>query len=422
MQTIQINDNITMHYIPMPKIKTTTIGVYVHQELNEQNATKNAILPYILKRANATYPTSEQLAHALEDLYGASIGAGIMKKGVDQIMVFDGETISDKYAPGNETLVADLVSILLSCVFSPALSGGGFKPEYVMQEKINLKDRIASLINDKRSYAVTRCTQEMCKDDAFKTSRLGRIEDIDKLDEKMLYTYYQTIMTSSPIHIYVCGDTDIELVEREVRSCIKNLKFTESQIIKNEILTKQSDEVQTVEEKMDVSQGKLAMGFRTNIAPSDEKYWGLMVGNSILGGGAHSKLFNNVREKLSLAYYASSQLEKFKGIMIVNAGIEFEKFTATYDETLVQIDALKNGDISELEFESSMNAILNALDSYYDDPHYMQSFYLNEAVVGTGYDIEFVKEKVKSVTIQDVVEASKCIQLDTVYFLKGKEA
>lgn len=420
--TISINQNISLHYIPMQKLKTTAIGIYIHRPLTQEDATKNAILPSVLKRGCKKCPTSEAMAHTLENLYGASLGTGIMKKGEDQIIVFDGETISDRYAPDKEPLIAELVSVLLSCIFEPVTVDGAFSEEYVNQEKNNLKDRIQGIINDKRSYATMRCTQEMCKDDPFRISRLGCLEDVDALDAQQLYAYYQEIITASKMDIYICGDADVEKIAETIREYIRDMQFEETNIPKTTILKKNTDMVNQVDETMDVTQGKLSIGFRTNISPSDSEYWGLMVANNIFGGGAHSKLFNHVREKLSLAYYASSQLEKFKGLMMVNAGIEFQNFQAAYDEILSQLDSLKKGDISDLEFTSSIQAIMNVLDSYDDDPRYMQSFYVNEEVAGTQYDIEFVKEQVKKVTVNDVVAAVQKIRLDTVYFLKGKEA
>ena len=172
---------------------------------------------------------------------------------------------------------------------------------------------------------------------------------------------------------------------------------------------------------MDVTQGKLSIGFRTNTRPTDADYVAMCVMNCVFGSGAHSKLFNNVREKLSLAYYASTQLEKYKGLLIINAGIEFDNFQKAYDESLVQLEEIKKGNISELEYASSINALLNALESYYDDQRYLQNFYLDEYITGTNRDIETVKEQIKNVTIEDIKHAAEKLELDTVYFLKGKE-
>lgn len=420
IDTISINDNISLHYIPMTKIKTTSVGLYIHRRLDSESATMNALLPYVLQRGTKKLNSSEKIAHYLENLYGASLNGTVGKNGEDQILIFGTESISDKYAPEKETLTKDCVELLLGCVFEPYIIDGGFKKEYVNQEKKNIKQRIESLIDDKRLYASTRCVQEMCAGDPISIARLGRVEDLEKIDEKNLYEHYKDIITTSAIDIYICGDTDIKNISDRIKQYISGFEFKKADIPNTTLFKKENSEVNNVEESLDVTQGKLSIGFRTNIKCTDSDYYGLMVANSIYGAGAHSKLFNNVREKLSLAYYASSQLEKYKGLMIVNAGIEFDKYQAALDESLAQLDAIKKGEISELEFDSSVQSIVNALQSYYDDPHYIQSFYLGEKIANTNNTIDHVIGEVQKVTIEDVAKAASKIELDTIYFLKGK--
>jgi predicted Zn-dependent peptidase len=420
MESININSNIKLHYIPMKKLKTTTIGVYIHRSLSKEDASKNALLPHVLKRGCQKCKNLEEISKYLENLYGATLGTAVIKRGDDQIMYFDAETISDRFAPENEPLLVDLASLMLSVIFEPITENGAFKAEFVEQEKKNAVDRISALMNDKRSYASLRCIEEMCKGEAFAISRLGNAEDIEKITPAELYEYYSKIITSSVIDIYICGDADIEAVSKTVKSYTDKLEFTPAKITKTEVLRKTADKNDVVE-RMDVAQGKLSIGFRTNITQEDKDFAALRVFNSVFGAGAHSKLFNNVREKLSLAYYASSQLEKYKGLLVVNAGIEFVNFQKAYDETLVQLEEIQKGNISELEFNSSINAILNSLESCYDDQRMLQNFYLEENITGTNSDIETLKKQIKAVTIEDVVAVSKKLELDTVYFLTGKE-
>ena len=172
---------------------------------------------------------------------------------------------------------------------------------------------------------------------------------------------------------------------------------------------------------MDVTQGKLSIGFVTGINAKDKEYPGLVVANSIYGAGTHSKLFNNVREKLSLAYYASSSVNKFKGIMTVNAGIEFDNFKKAYDESILQLEEISNGNITDDELEFSISTIVNNLDSYYDDQRYMQLYSLDCLYLGTSSDLEDYKKRIKAVKKEDVINVVKKIKQDTVYFLAGKE-
>jgi len=227
-------------------------------------------------------------------------------------------------------------------------------------------------------------------------------------------------MTSSVIDIYVCGDADISGIEKEIKTAISGIAFKKTEMPKSKLLPRK-DKINNVTERLDVTQGKLAIGFLTETAPCDEDYFALSVANAIFGGGAQSKLFNNVREKLSLAYYAGSMLNKYKGMLLVNAGIEFDNFQKAYDETLVQLEEVKKGNITDLEFESSKKFMINSLVSTYDDQMALISFYLNQKIGGTGYEIGQCIEGIKAVTVKDVAEVMRKVQLDTVYFLAGGE-
>ena len=416
MDSLKINSNINLYYIPMTKLKTTTIGVYIHRSLCEEEVSKNALLPYVLKRGCKLCLDSEAVAKYLENLYGSAFGASVMKQGDDQIIYLGFESISDKYAPDGEKLSEDITKLMMSVMFEPV----SFTDEIVGQEKKNAVDRIMAEINDKRQYAMLRCGQEMCKGESFALSTLGTKEGVEAITAQSLKAHYENIITSSAIDIYVCGDADINALADEIKQYTNKIAFKEAKIPQSEIFTGKG-EVKRVTDHMDVVQGKLSMGFRTDIKADSADFVPLMVMNSVYGGGAHSKLFNNVREKLSLCYYASSNLVKNKGIMFVNAGIEFENFQKAYDEILVQLDAVKNGEISELEFTSSIRALENDLESYKDNQRMMQIYCLGQKIAGTNYSIDELKEKISRVTVEDVKRVAKNVELDTVYFLAGKE-
>lgn len=416
-KSYKVNANISLHYIPMKKLKTTTLGVYIHRALNEEEASMNALLPFVLKRGCRLCKDTTEIAHYLENLYGASLSAGILKKGEDQIISFDAETISDQFAPNGELLLSNLIELLLSMIFEPLTENGGFVEDFVEREKKNAIDRIESVINDKRTYAQLRCMQEMCKGEPFEVNKLGSVEGIQKITAAGLYCYYKNMIAESMIDIFICGETDINQITEAVKGV--KLPFANAKLPKTEILTRAA-EVKTVTERLDVTQGKLSIGFKTNIKPEEDDFIAILAANSVFGGGAHSKLFNHVREKLSLAYYASSNVDKYKGLMLVNAGIEFENFQKAYDEIMVQLDNVKQGDISDFEFETAISSLVTSFESAYDDARYMQSICLGEIVSGTGCSIADYIKKLKDLKKQDLIKAMGKIELDTVYFLTGK--
>lgn len=419
-ETIFINNNIRLHYIPMNKLKTTTLSVYIHRSLNNEDASMNALLPYVLKRACKLCPDMEASSKYLENLYGAFLGAAVSKRGDDQIINFEAETISDRYTPDKEPLLSRLTELMLSVLFEPIVKDNAFDEEIVAQEKNNSINRINALVNDKRTYACIRCQEEMCKGSAFAISRLGTIDGINAITPKSLYDYYTSMITSSVIDFYVCGDADINSLADELKKYTSTLSFTDAQIPKTEILISDKH-LNEVKDRMEVTQGKLAIGFRTNISPNSDKSPALAVFNSVFGAGAHSKLFNNVREKLSLAYYASTQLERYKGLLIINAGVEFKNFQKAYDESLAQLEEIRRGNISDLEFNSSISAITYSYNSLYDDQRSMAAFCLCEDITGTNESINDKIKKIQNVTKEDVMAIAKEITLDTVYFLDGKE-
>ena len=417
LKVIKINDNITLTHIPMEKLKKTSISLYIHRELDRDEASKNALLPHVLKRGCKMCETSEKREHYLENLYGASFSAGIAKRGNDHILCFDGETISDKYAPHGERLVSGVLKLLMSVVFDTL---DEFDESGFLQERANSVTKIENIINDKRIYANYRCQEEMAKGDKYEIPRLGYAEKMKKLTREDLYEYYNKMIVSSPIDIYVCGEADLAELEAEIRRAVSALEFKPAKMPLNNILQNNSP-VKNITEKLNVTQGKLSIGFLTDIKPGDKEFFGLVVGNAIFGGGAQSKLFNNVREKLSLAYYAGSFIDKYKGFMMINAGIEFKNFEKAYEETLVQLDEMKKGNISDLEFNSSKGFLLNSLDSNYDSQEALIGYWLNQKICGSGMDIEEQKKAIGAVTREDVTAAMAKVRLDTVYFLTGKE-
>lgn len=417
---VNINSNIRVHYLPFEKLKTTVIGIYIHRPLKTEEASYNALLPYVLKRGCALCPDTEAMSEYLERLYGASIRASVEKTGEDQIIYIEADVINDRYSPENEPLLLKTTELLLSVLFEPVSKNGAFRSDFVEQEKKVAAERIEAVKNNKRTYAALRCGEEMCKGEAFEIPRYGTVDGIKEITPQSLYDYYKKAISSSVIDVYVCGEGEAETVETLIAEKTKGIDFTEAAVPRTEISPAKA-EVKRVIEKMDVAQGKLAIGFKTGIKPDSEEYPALRVMNSIFGAGAHSKLFNNVREKLSLAYYASSSLTPSKGLLVVNSGIEFKNFEKAYDETLVQLESIKNGDISDEEFNSSVSAIINTLESLKDDQRAMQRYCNKNAVLGIETDIEKDKRAILSVTKEDAAAVARKLTLDTVYFLTGKE-
>ncbi len=419
MQDRKIKDGISLHSLQTNKFKTFTLSFYIHRPLKEEEVTLNALLPFIMKRGSVLYPNLAAISKKLEELYGGFFDCGIRKKGEDQVICFNFEFVSPKYVKNDPQYLNEIYRFVFDIVLNPLIYDGGFKEEYVIREKENLKDHIEGLINDKKEYASLRCLSQMCTGENYALYEYGRIEDMERIDGKVLYNHYQDILRSSVIDVFAVGEVDLKPLEQKLSGVERSLVSYEYP--KTSVLKKSSD-IQVAEDKFEVAQGKLAMGFRTNTGFCDEDAFALTLFNSIFGSGAHSKLFNNVREKLSLCYYAYSRLEKQKGIMLVSSGVEFENFKKAHDEILAQLQDIREGKVSDAELNASKKAIVNILMSLNDSAFSMEDFYLSGLIAGKVTDIEEYIRKIEETTLEEVVKVAGKIQLDTVYYLTGKEA
>jgi predicted Zn-dependent peptidase len=260
----------------------------------------------------------------------------------------------------------------------------------------------------------------MCKGEKYSRYVFGDVKELENLDDARLYNVYLDVVQTSPLDVFVVGDVDpakVRLllersfsVERKQVKTIPKTTYKKLQVVPK-----------TVTEEMDVNQGKLTMGFRTNISAADKEYFPLLVYSSILGGGPHSKLFINVREKASLAYYAFARLEKFKGLMFVGAGIDVDKYQQTVDIIMEQLDAMARGQITQQEFEGAINALVTSLKGSMDQPSQLIDYYLGNSVMDSDVTLEELIEKIKGVTMDQVVEVSNKVKLDTIYFLRNRK-
>ncbi len=415
-KTLKNGINIYVH--STSKFKTTTFCFFIHQNLTKQTATKTALLPFVLKRGSKSFPTSRSLNLFLEDLYGTNMGGDILKRGERQIMQFFIETTNTKYINGKDILRKGLTAFK-EMILNPLTEEQGFKKDYVNQEKDILKRTIESLYNDKFNYVIERCFQEMCKNEAFSIYRYGNVEDLDYIDNENLFSYYKECIFHCPVDFFVLGDVDEQEIEYIIEE-IFSFERKEIKQVKTNFVSKVVEEPNFIEEKQDVNQGKLTMGFRTNTRYGDEDYYALMVYNGILGGGTHSKLFQNVREKASLAYYAFSRLEKNKGLMLISSGIEFNNKNKTLGIINQQLDDICQGRISDYEFDSTIKSLVNSFKEAADNPSMIISLYLDGIINGMQISTEEIIKNLYKVTKEDVINVAQKVNLDTVFFLNEK--
>ena len=406
------------------KFKSNYFGVSLVTGLNREHAAENALLPWVLRRGSCRYPDMQAISAQLDELYGGAIEPSVTKKGEMQCLCFHGSFLDDAYAPAEERLLEPALTLLGDLLLHPHTENGVFCKEYVEGERANLIDRIRAQKNDKRQYSMMRLGQEMCRYEAFGIDKYGDEASAAAVTPDSLWTRYQTLLATAQVELFYCGSAGEERVQQAFKTAFAELPVNpEREQPECELRITAPQEPNVVEEAMDVGQGKLAIGFRTDgIGLWDEEYPALMLLNAVFGGTSMSKLFMNVREKLSLCYFASSILEKFKGLMLVSSGIEFAKFEQARDEILAQLDACRRGEISDEEVEGARRILCTALYTLTDSQGRLADYWLGQAAAGIIETPEQLAKRLEQVTKEQIVAVAERMHLDTIYFLKGKGA
>ncbi|MCI8400440.1 MAG: insulinase family protein [Oscillibacter sp.] len=413
----RLADGVFLTFLPARKFKTSVISAQFVVPLRRDTVSANALLPSVLRRGTVTCPDMGALSAKLDKLYGARIDGTVRKKGEAQCVGFVASLIDDRYAPGGEKLLEPVADLLGELVCDPATERGRFVASYFDSEKTNLINAIRSILNDKREYADSRLLQEMCAEEPYGIPRLGSQQDAEKLQLQKLYAQYQNLIASSRLELFYIGSAEQTRVEQALLSAFSSLPRDAVQNIPPAEPHTPPQEPRTVRDRLDVTQGKLGMGFSCG---SDD-YPALLLGNTLFGGSSNSKLFLNVREKLSLCYYASSLYHRRKGLITVSSGIEFENYQRAFDEICAQLEAVREGRLEDWELDAARSTLLNAYASMGDSQGRLENFCLGQAASGLSETPEELAQKVREVTLERICRAMESARLDTVYFLEGKE-
>lgn len=411
-----LDTGVTLSLIKNTKFKSNLISIYFARNLKRDEVTKISLLSNMMSIGTEKYPTVKDISRKLDELYGMSMNMGVSKHGEKSLTFLKFLSVSDKYL--DEPIFEKVIDFIDEIVNHPLIENGELNPEMIEIEKNALKDEIKSLINDKKSYALIKCIEKMCENEPYSIDQTGYVEDLEFISARqMADTYYDFISTSN---IYICIEGDFD-EEETLKICREKFQFKRSKIeaINREDIYKTSEDVKYVTEIIGTNQGKLVLGYRTRVDYKNfKKYYALMVGNSIFGGGPHSKLFNNVREKESMCYYAHSTLEKSKGLMLVSAGIEIDLYEKAIKLISDELESVRNGDFTDKDIENAKKSILNGFKASYDSISGESDFSYNQFISKTNLKFEEVIDYINNVSREDIVDAMKNIVEDTVYYVK----
>lgn len=410
----EIKQGINLYMIKDPKFKVQRACVLIHRPLHREEVTLNTLLAATIRMQSKNYPTFSKISEELENLYGADLIARAGKYGERQIIKIGVQSVSDS-ALGKQGNFKKAMELLYDIAFLSG-TGEGFSEDVVTIEKKNIRDAIMAQKNDKRSYSVLRLQEEMCKNEPYGINPMGYIEDLEKISTDDLYSHYKKILKESRIDIIFSGNFSENEAEIIAQQFADGLEPREGISITEEIVCA-NGEPKSITDKMDVTQGKLCMGFRCGENTSKDNYPATIVYNSIFGGSAVSKLFNNVREKLSLCYYVGSSIDRLKEIMIVRSGVEFENFGKAYDEIMAQQELMVKGEFTEEEIAFAKKQLITAYESNLDSVGAMAEYYTMQILLGTDVSIEEMTQKIEKVTREEIISVAGKMKLDTVYYI-----
>ncbi|MDY3225196.1 MAG: pitrilysin family protein [Candidatus Faecousia sp.] len=417
MNTISIAPGVTLRYFRDARFKQGAFSFQLVRPMGKQEAAMNALLPSVLLRGTRSCPDLRAITQRLDELYGAAVSPLVRRVGDYQTTGFYCAFMDDRFALPGDRVLAPMLSFLGELLLDSPTENGAFLPDFVESEKKNLISTIESDRNDKRLYAMQRLLKEMCAGDSFGLPRLGEPEDVAAITPEGLTAHYREILRTSPMELLYVGSAPQEQVLSALEPLLSTLDRAPAPLPPQTAFAPNSGS--DITDTMDVAQGKLCMGFTTPVTNRCEDMPAMQMLNAILGAGMTSKLFLHIRERMSLCYSIDSAYYGSKGILLVNAGIDFDKESTVREEVLRQLQACRDGDITDEEMTAAREAILSSLRAVHDSPGSIESFYATAALSATILDWEGYLQAVEAVTREDVVRCARSLTLNSTYFLKG---
>ena len=411
-KTVTLNEGINLHLLHSEKFKTVLFGLYIKRPLDRGEVALNALLSRVLDKATSEHPTARSLNQAFEDLYGSLIVSDVHKYGEKQMIQIKVQVPGEQYI-GESDLYKRALGLVNAMINNPKIEGDGFDADLVSREKEGLISEIELRKDQKDSWAVSCCIETMCKSERYSIHEFGTVDEVSRITPKELYDHLNYIWAHSEIDICVIGDFEPSLMLDTVRDAIqfKRLGVTP---LERESIFSIPEKVTYYDEAHDLTQGKMCLGYRVNLPFESPLYSAALVATVIMGGGGSSRFFKIIREREGLCYTIYSRMEKFKSIMLVYAGVDFENFEKT--EALVEaiVADVKAGNISDEELEIAKKTIVSNIRSVSDYPNSYINYYYNLLISGDVLDDEKYTARILAVTKEDIASALENMKLDTV--------
>lgn len=411
-----IAEGIRFCSVKTDKFKTCRVNISLAMPL-DKNASSRAILPFMFSRRCAKYPDYTSLNRVLDELYGAAVSAGVLKRGEAQVISFSMSAIDDRFALDGDKVALECTKLLADMIFDPLTVGESFPEDIIEQEERLLVEAIENEQNDKRRYAMLRCEQLMFADEAYGVNRFGSVEDVKALTPDVVYAAWRDVLQKATVQITMVSSMDPQPIVDLIRE-----KFSEIERHPVEIKTlfvSGLPKPEYISESMPLKQGKFVMGFRTGMRSEDDMMPAMKVAVDIFGGGTYSKLFSVVREKMSLCYYCSAALFNSKGIVMVQSGIEDANEEKAKNEIINQLRLTAEGEFTDEDFSSSIKSLTDSILGNSDTPEEITAWYASQILRNELKAPETYAKEIGNVDRAEVVRAAKTIMLDTIFMLKS---
>ena len=402
---------------PTDRFKTGRLSVSLIVPLGK-DAAANALIPYVLTRSCKEYPDYISLSKKLAELYGASLAPTVGKAGENQLLTIGMTMIDSRFSFDGADIIRDCAELLKKVIFEPNLEDGCFPKQDIEHEKRLMAERIESIKNDKRAYAMQRAIEEMCADEAYGIRSCGKAEEVKALTPEDVYNAYTHVLKTARVQLDVIGSADVGAIEKIFADALA-AAGRDSVITAETELRTEAAEVRRVTEEQPVKQGKLVLGYRTGMTDPYKDYPALRVMTDIFGGSPNSRCFMNVREKQSLCYYCSARFRSQKGLIFVQSGIETENAEKVIAEVQKQLDGMCAGDVTQEDMDKSLKGLADGFGTVTDSPEDIDSWFMVQICDEIFETPSELIGRLKAVTREDVIAAAKTVKLDTVFLLSG---
>ena len=417
MESMTLPGGIQLYSYRDTRFKQGALSIQFVCPMKKEESAYNALLPAVLLRGTEKHPDLRSITLRLDDLYGAAVSASVRRVGDYQTTGFYCNFMEDKFALDGDEILSPMLDFIFELLLEPVMEDGGFSKSFVESEKKNLISTIETEFNDKRVYAGSQLLKNMCREDSFGLPRLGEKEDVETITAQGLYAHYRAVLEKYPVQVFYVGSADAEAVATLLKKQFGRIQRAPVSLPPQTALRYSQESHMT--ESQDVTQAKLCMGFVTPITNRTEDFAAMQVLNAVFGGGMTSKLFMNVREKLSLCYSVGSMYYGTKGLVTVSAGVDEGSEQTARNEILAQLEACKNGNITPEELAAAKEGVLSALRTVHDSPGAIEGYYATAALSGLTMGPQAHAQAISAVTKEEVASVANTLSYHSSFLLKG---